>query len=171
MPDQRLKIRLKLTNGAEFEAEGETTLVLREKERFLRIGIEKPIAFAGNTNAAAAQEPADTGSPAAMWPAIAEHRNGIIWLKRKHPAIGAPEAAVVITAAAKLLAQLTEYPALQLSKSLKKSGYFQGRLDRIIGQEVKNGLLTALGSKRSRSYSITPKGLARAFVLGEKLLS
>jgi len=164
-PERPFRVRLKLGSGAEFEAEGPAELVLQEKEDFLRMQgaqiaepqIEHPITT-----------PTEDGG---IWDKIAESKGGLVFLKYKSPELGAQEAALMLVAAAKMLAKLPGCSALELSKSLKKSGYFQGRLDRIIGNEVKNGFLSAIGTKRSRAYSITPKGLARAFTLAEKLSS
>ena len=167
IPGQPLRIRLKLGTGAEFEAEGPAELVLREKESFLR-------EQGSNTPAAAPAQLTDMESPVnggGIWEQIGEFKSGLVFLKRKSQELGAPEAALIIMAAAKMLAKLPDCSALQLSKSLKKSGYFQGRLDRIITSELKNGFVASAGTKRSRAYSITQKGLARAFTLAQKLAS
>ena len=164
-PEQPLRIRLKLDNGAEFEAEGPVELVLREKEDFLR-GQRASTPAAPLAQLTDTEPPADGGG---IWEQIGEFKSGLVFLKRKSQELGATEAALIIMAAAKMLAKLPECSALQLSKSLKKSGYFQGRLDRIIGSELKNGFVASAGTKRSRAYSITQKGLARAFTLAQKL--
>ncbi|NLO91853.1 MAG: hypothetical protein GX410_07680 [Elusimicrobia bacterium] len=176
MNEQTIKVRLRLKDGSEFEAEGPASLVISEKNLFL----------SGNAQAASPQQSTPDQQPPQSqghntetprqadklpWSRLAEERNGIIYLISKPQEATAADAALLITAAAKMVAQIDQLPALQLSKSLKKSGYFQGRLDRITAKEVKNGFLSALGTKRNRAYCLTPKGLARAFALAEKLLA
>lgn len=170
MSEQPIKVRLKLKDGSEFEAEGPAAIVINEKNLFLALSGEKAPAPQEHTPATAPNT--ERGAAASsIWAKLAEEKNGVICLRSKPPDATAADAALLITAAAKMVSQLQTYSALQLSKSLKKSGYFQGRLDRITANEVKNGFLSALGTKRNRAYSLTPKGLARAFALAERLLA
>lgn len=105
-----------------------------------------------------------------LWQRLVKTEEGLVLLRRKSRMLTPENAALVLIAAAKTLLKAEEgYSALNLSKSLKRSGYGEGRLDRTLAGEVKAGALSTVGSKRARAYKISDEGFARAFVLAEKL--
>ncbi len=115
------------------------------------------------------ETPADQAFPALrLWERLLKE-DGDIVLLRKKMRLSPQEAALLLLAGARVLLKKPAYTALHLSRSMKKSGFSEGRLDRLLAQEIKNGHLNCDGSKRSRSYRLTNEGFARAYVLAEKL--
>ncbi len=104
-----------------------------------------------------------------LWEFIVKVDDGHVYLRRKSRLITPETAALLLLAAAKVLLQENSYSALALAKSLAKSGYGGGRLDRLLGPDLRQGTLRAEGSKRSRAYLLSDEGFARAYVLAGKL--
>ena len=223
----KVKIRLKLRSGEEFEAEGSPDFIEKQRAEFLQLigkpaknqeiewadlSAAKPVrrsaprlpsvrTFAQNTptdlpaapvypapnitqSGFAAAEQASlrgentlsspTQSPksthTALWEQVVKVDDGLVILRRKSRLLSPETAAIVLIAAAKeLLHEKDGYSALALSKSLTKSGYGGGRLDRVLTSEMRQGTVKAVGSKRSRAYVLSDEGFARGFVLAEKL--
>jgi len=156
------KLRIKHPSGAEFEAEGPAEFILSEKEGFLnRLPPAERVAGAPGS------QPETPAGPA--WDALIDDKNGLTILKNKHPGVKAEEAALLLIAAEKQLKGSPEISAITLSKAVKASGYAPERLDRILAKAIKEGLITASGTKRSRTYQITDKGLERAWLEARKL--
>ena len=88
---------------------------------------------------------------------------------RKKMRLNAQEGALLLLAGARVLLKQPACKALNLSRALKKSGFDEGRLDRLLAADIKNGHITSEGSKHSRTYRLTNEGFARSFVLAEKL--
>lgn len=107
---------------------------------------------------------------ARLWEQIARIEEGQVFLRRKSRLLTPETAALLLIAAAKILLRAENgYSALALSKSLAKSGYGGGRLDRALAGEIRQGAVRAVGSKRSRAYLLSDGGFARAYVLAAKL--
>lgn len=105
-----------------------------------------------------------------LWERILKTEDGLVFLRRKHRLLTHETAALVLIAGAKTLVSAANgYSALDLSKSMKKSGYGDGRLDRQLAGEIRTGAIIPVGSKRGRAYKLSDEGFARAFVLAEKL--
>lgn len=111
---------------------------------------------------------ADIPQPVRLWEQLLKEDGEIVVLRRKMR-LSAAEAASLLVAGARVLLKKPNYPALHLSQSMRKSGFDEGRLDRILAPEIRNGHLASDGSKRSRTYRLTNEGFAKAFVLAEKL--
>ena len=107
-----------------------------------------------------------------IWSKIAYLDGTDIVLRRKVRDLKPNLAALITLAAAKMLAGTTKMSALELSKSLKMSGYLKPteRLDRIIAPEIKAGTLFFEGSKRNREYMISQTGTAKAYTSAEHFL-
>ncbi len=223
----KVKIRLKLRSGEEFEAEGSPDFIEKQRDEFLQLigkqgkthetdwtdhSAPKPVRRSSprlpsvrsfpqpNT----ANVPNSTPYPApsitqagfsaaeqtalrrestiqtpiqspesahiALWEQIVKTDDGLVILRKKSRLLSPETAAIVLIAAAKeLLHEQNGYSALSLSKSLTKSGYGGGRLDRVLAAEMRQGTVKAVGSKRSRAYILSDEGFARGFVLAEKL--
>lgn len=258
-PNQKVKLRLRLKSGEEFEAEGSLEFVLAQKEDFLnKTGRrteqystqitpsaqnqapsiqphpvpeeEAPAPVFNNTPPVTEQEtapaqilpepPAVTSHiitaeerlkdykihvPAIHWKKKAEANSQTsagrgekqpdttknpwqiddkIWVKvayidganiilrRKVKDLKPNLAALITLAAAKMMAGVTKMSALELSKSMRLSGYLKGdeRLDRILAPEIKAGALFFEGSKRRRDYMISNTGTAKAYTAAEHFL-
>jgi len=152
------RLRIKHPSGAEFEAEGPAELILREKDSFLN--------SLGQQQAAPEQQPPQEQ---ARWAAITETGQEGIRLRTKHPGIKAETAALIILTAWKYIGNAPELSALALAKAIKSSGYAPGRLDRLLAKANREGLLTASGTKRNRSYQITARGAEKAWLEARKL--
>jgi len=258
MPTQKVKLRLRLKSGEEFEAEGSLEFVLAQKEDFLNktgrrteqystqiissvqnqasyiqprpVTEEAPAPIFENTTPITEQEtapvqilpepPAVTSHivtteerlkdynirvPAIHWKKNRAERHSQmrgegetdqnttktpwqiddkIWVKiayidganiilrRKVKNLKPNLAALITLAAAKMIAGITKMSALELSKSMRLSGYLKGdeRLDRILAPEIKAGALFFEGSKRRRDYMISNTGTAKAYTAAEHFL-
>ena len=158
------KLRLKDPSGAEFEAEGPADFVQNEKACFLeamRLKIAPaPQAEAGPLDSG--QKP--QGEPEdSFWEKIVAIRNNSLSLRFKSPEICAADAALLLLAANRALNQSEDMSAIALSKALRSSGYQPDRLDRLLSKEIKAGKASASGTKRNRTYRITPKGLEKIY--------
>lgn len=127
-----------------------------------------PPALRGETALQADMPLADIPQPVRLWEQLLKEEGDIVVLRRKMR-LSAAEAASLLVAGARVLLKKPNYPALHLSQSMRKSGFDEGRLDRILAPEIRNGHLASDGSKRSRTYRLTNEGFAKAFVLAEKL--
>ena len=106
-----------------------------------------------------------------LWEELCKTEDDMVILRRKSRLLAPETAALLLIAGAKeLLEAENGFSALNLSKSLAKSGYGANRLDRVLAGEIKRGSIKSYGSKRSRSYSLTDEGFARAFVLAGKVI-
>lgn len=111
---------------------------------------------------------AEITAPVRLWEQLLKEEGEIVVLRRKMR-LNAAEAASLLVAGARILLKKPTYSALNLSQSMRKSGFDEGRLDRILTPEIRNGHLESEGTKRSRTYRLTNEGFAKAFVLAEKL--
>ena len=127
-----------------------------------------PPALRGGAALQADMPLADIPQPVRLWEQLLKEEGDIVVLRRKMR-LSAAEAASLLVAGARGLLKKPNYPALHLSQSMRKSGFDEGRLDRILAPEIRNGHLASDGSKRSRTYRLTNEGFAKAFVLAEKL--
>ena len=127
-----------------------------------------PPALRGGAALQADMPLADISQPVRLWEQLLKEDGEIVVLRRKMR-LSAAEAASLLVAGARVLLKKPDYPALHLSQSMRKSGFDEGRLDRILAPEIRNGHLASDGSKRSRTYRLTNEGFAKAFVLAEKL--
>jgi len=160
----KYKLRLKDPSGAEFEAEGPVDFILNEKASFLENIKTRPAA----ENPSPRVEETGPENPAALsgidfWSSIIEPGSEPLRLRIKSPEIGATEAALILMAANRAINQNEDLGAMTLSRALKTSGYEPDRLDRMLSKEVKDGKVTASGTKRNRTYHITRKGLEKTY--------
>lgn len=164
-----LKIRFRLPNGEEFEAQGTREFIERERNYFLGlIGHQAQHAAA----APAVSSTAANNSPHTelhLWEKLLKEDEQTLILRRKAK-LSPQETALLLLAGARVLLKKPAYPALELARSLKACGMEGGRLDRLLAGEIQAGRLTGEGTKRNRTYQLTPEGFAKAFVLAEKLL-
>lgn len=179
-----LKIRLRLPNGEEFEAQGPREFIERERNYFLALirqsPTTQPLNFSPGT---ATPHPTlvSAGQQSFMAPGSAQPSELRLWervfkedanalILRQKAKLSAPELALLILAGARVLLQKEEYSALDLAHSFKACGGKGGRLDRLLTPELQAGRILAVGSKRSRTYRLTAEGFARAFTMAEKLI-
>ncbi len=107
-----------------------------------------------------------------VWDRIAYCEDEHIIIRRKDKSLNTALAALIILGSAKMLRNASKMSALELSKSLKLSGYLKEneRLDRVLSAEIKEGSLVYEGSKRNRDYIITQSGTAKAYTSAERIL-
>ena len=187
MTESVLKMRFRLPNGEEFEAEGTREFIESQRNYFLTlIGQQQPdrLQTVTNTHQSSAVSIAEQPSriidrkPASpvlvahteqyLWELLLKEEDGLLLLRKKYKTT-ILEAATLLIAGAQVLLQKETYSALELAKSLRASGIEGGRLDRILNPEIQSGKLLAQGSKRSRTYKLSNEGFAKAFILAEKL--
>lgn len=107
-----------------------------------------------------------------VWERIAYPEGEYIIIRRKDKSLTTAAAALIILGAAKIFRNASKMSALELSKSLKLSGYLKEneRLDRILAPEIRDSRLVYEGSKRNRDYIITQSGTAKAYTAAERVL-
>lgn len=161
MGEQPHRVRLKLPNGAEFDAEGDAEFVRREREEFVLR--QTPVADAS------AQGP--RREPRVDWNAVVEAEGGGLTLRGKIPGgdKAGKDACLVLLMASGSLLNLPKPTATLLAKWLRASGYPIGRMDRTLQDAIAQGELLSSGSRRSRRYELTAAGKIKALLLSEQL--
>jgi len=159
------RLRLKLPNGAEFEAAGDPDFIRAERAVFL--DLRSLPALPGPVTA-------DNGAarPMADWGAIADSNGGILQLRAKLKNDKTnKDACLVLLASARKLLNEPRPTAAQLARWLRASGYPVGRIDRALSEALSRGEILASGSRRARRYQLTGPGLIKASFLAEQLAS
>ncbi|MBI4061379.1 MAG: hypothetical protein HY403_08115 [Elusimicrobia bacterium] len=157
------RVRLKLPNGAELEAEGEAEFVRQERAEFVLRQTPSPT---GPSPDAPPQR-----EPRVDWNAVAEIKNGGLTLRGKIPSgdkAGKDACLVLLMASDKTLNQ-PKPTATMVAKWLRASGYPIGRMDRTLQDAIAQGELLPSGSRRARRYELTASGKIRALLLAEQL--
>ncbi|MBI4677089.1 MAG: hypothetical protein HY748_05850 [Elusimicrobia bacterium] len=168
-PVHRIKIRL--PDGSEFEAEGSPDFVERQRKEFLeRRG------FAGAALSSTAEPgekhaaPAAPAGPQISWETIAEPHGHTLQLRSKITGKGQEkDACLALLACSEKLLGLQKPTAALLAKWLRASGYPIQRVDRAVQDAVARGEILASGSRRARRYELTAPGRLKAFLLAEQL--
>lgn len=155
------RVRLKLPNGAELEAEGDAEFVRREREEFVLR--QTPVAGAGPEG--------PQREPQVDWNAVVEAKGGGLTLRGKilgGDKVG-KDACMVLLMASERLLNLPKPTATVVAKWLRASGYPIGRMDRTLQDAIAQGELLSSGSRRSRRYELTAAGKIKALLLSEQL--
>ncbi len=160
-----LKIRFRLPNGEEFEAEGPQAFIESQRNYFL--GLIGHIAPALQPRFPQTPLP-PLHSETYVWEQLLKEDGNILTLRQKTK-LSAQDTALILLAGARVLLRKSAYPALDLARSLKSCGIDEGRQDRLLAGEIQAGRMIAHGVKRSRTYQLTEEGFARAFMLAENL--
>lgn len=156
------RLRLRLPNGAELEAEGDAEFIRAERAEFLILQSPAPVAPAGGVG---------KKEPKVDWNAIVEARSGGLTLRGKLSGAdkeGRDACLVLLIASERLLSQ-PKPTATMLAKWLRASGYPIGRMDRTLADAIAQGELLSTGSRRSRRYELTAAGKIKALLLAERL--
>ncbi len=162
------KLRLKLSDGSEFEAEGSTEFVRSERQEFMS-------SLRAQTSAPgpmAAQRPQTRTSqePEIAWEALIERKGHDIHLRAKLPGDRPQkDACLVLLAASQKLLHQPKPTAAQLAKWLRVSGYPVQRMDRALQEAIEQGELLSSGSRRARRYELTGPGRVKAYLLAHGL--
>lgn len=178
----RHKIRLRLPDGAEFEAEGSPEFVSEELRDFVamqrreKTGARLPEPPKGaraavpETAAAAASRDHQPGAPRIPWESIIESSGAGIRLRAK---LGGGrnenDACLVLLAASQVVLKENKPTAGRLARWLRASGYPISRVDRVIQQGISQGEVLASGSRRARRYELSGPGKAKACLLALQL--
>lgn len=167
-----LKIRLRLPNGEEFEAEGPREFIEQQRNYFLALIGRNQTAQPATNGHLAPSAPLQIPSHSQMylWEKLLKEDGDTLILRRKTK-LAPQELAAIVLAGSSVLLKKSAYPALELARSLKACHIDAGRLDRLLAGEIQAGRIIGEGAKRSRTYKLTPEGFAKAFVLAEKLLN
>ncbi len=156
------RVRLRLPNGAELEAEGEAEFVRQERAEFVLRQTELP----GSPGSSGV-----TGrEPRVDWSAVVETKSGGLVLRGKIQGSdkGGKDACLVLLMASERLLSQPKPTAAMLGKWLRASGYPIARLDRVLQDAVSQGELLSTGSRRSRRYELTASGKIKALLLSEQ---
>ena len=152
------RLRLRLPDGAEFEAEGTPEFISRERLEFLA-GRQRPAATGPD------QTPVEP-----PWATLIETKGPVLQLRSKLQGEGAErDACLILLAAAKSILRQTKPTASQLARWLRASGHPIGRVDRAIGPAITQGEILATGTRRARRYELSGPGLAKGWRLAHRL--
>jgi hypothetical protein len=170
-PVHRIKIRL--PDGSELEAEGSPDFVERQRTDFL----ERRSLLATQTSEAAARTAAydlshaqAPAAPRISWETIAETHGRTLQLRSKITGKGQEkDACLALLACSEKLLGLAKPTAALLAKWLRASGYPIQRVDRLVQEAISQGEIIASGSRRARRYELTAPGRLKAFLLAEQL--
>lgn len=166
MTQSACRLRLKLPNGAELEAEGSQEFVSLERQEFLGTlqGKNLPLYNRGPSPAA------PPGTPNISWETITELKGRNIQLRTKLQGDRSEKDAclVLLAASHKLLSQ-PKPTAAMLAKWLRTSGYPVQRMDRALQDAVEQGEILSSGSRRARRYELTAPGRLKAHILANQL--
>ena len=163
------RLRLRLPNGSELEAEGDPEFVREARRQFL------DGAGAGERSRDSPSSRPENGrgepqEPRIEWAAIVEIRGNALQLRAKLPAGRAQrDACLLLLAASQRLLSQAKPTATQLAKWLRTSGYPVLRMDRALRDAVSQGEILSSGSRRSRRYELTGSGRIKATLLAEEL--
>lgn len=157
------RVRLKLPNGAELEAEGDAEFVRQERAEFMIQQAPSPEAKAA--------EAGFGREPRVDWNAVVEAKRGGLTLRGKLPGgdKGGKDACLVLLMASDRLLSQPRPTAASLAKWLRISGYPVSRMDRTLQDSISQGELLSTGSRRSRRYELTASGKIKALLLAEQL--
>lgn len=154
------RLRLRLPDGVEFEAEGTPEFISRERLEFLSGRQHLAPSSAGPEQTAA--EPA--------WETLVETAGPALQLRSKIQGEGAErDACLILLAAAKSVLRQNKPTASQLARWLRASGHPIGRVDRAISSAVAQGEILATGTRRARRYELSGPGLAKGWRLAHRL--
>ncbi|MHB2026745.1 MAG: hypothetical protein ACYCPQ_08945 [Elusimicrobiota bacterium] len=164
-----LRLRIRLADGTEWEAEGSPDAATRERDFFLaRFSPIKPDGGTIQNQAASGQiEPV----PNIAWESIIERLGKHIQLRGKLSGYDRPEqeASLVLLAASEKLLGDPKPRATLLARWLRASGYPTPRIDRTLQEALSQGQIIASGTRRGRRYELTDPGKIRAYLLAHKL--
>jgi hypothetical protein len=166
--EHQQKLRLKLPDGAEFEAEGSLEFIRSERQEFIA-GL-KPQPF--GTTPLAPKGPGRAGQePEMAWETMIERKgHHDIHLRAKLPGDRPlKDACLVLLAASQKLLHQPKPTAAKLAKWLRVSGYPVQRMDRALQEAIAQGELLSSGSRRARRYELTGPGRIKAFLLAHQL--
>lgn len=158
------RIRLRLPDGTELEAEGSPEFV-RQESRELLEGLRK-----SPPKTPSADAPEVFGQPNIAWDSITETHGRNIQLRAKLAAAKSEkDACLVLLAASQKILNQPKPTATQLAKWLRSSGYPIIRMDRALQDGVTQGEILSSGSRRARRYELTAPGRLKAFILANQL--
>jgi len=160
--DKKLKIRIKYPSGIEFEAEGDSELVLKEKIEFEKklnlISVE-------TQNNSYKKNSYLTQNDNNIWQKIIKFKeNNIPYIYPKIENLTINDACLIILSALRYLKDQDNISAIRLSKALKASGFNPKRLDREIAALISEKKISAYGTKRNRTYQINQNAVQDAYI-------
>lgn len=163
--EHQQKLRLKLPDGAEFEAEGTLDFVRAERQEFIAsLQTQPDLPSTPRSQAKPGQE------PELPWEAMIERKGHDIHLRAKLPGDRPlKDACLVLLIASQKLLHQPKPTAAQLAKWLRVSGYPVQRMDRALQTAITQGELLSSGSRRARRYELTGPGRIKAFLLAHQL--
>ncbi|MBI5239423.1 MAG: hypothetical protein HY926_03045 [Elusimicrobia bacterium] len=166
--EQGQRLRLKLADGSEFEAQGSTEFIRAERAEFM--SSPRPQAPAAAGSGSLRPQPRAGQEPEIAWEAMIERKGHDIHLRAKLPGDRPQkDACLVLLAASQKLLHQPKPTAAQLAKWLRVSGYPVQRMDRALQEAIAQGELLSSGSRRARRYELTGPGRIKAFLLAHAL--
>lgn len=151
---EKYRIKIKYPDGFEIEIEGNRDFIKEYEEKILN----RTHSESANITELKSQK------REYLYSRIIDFKNNIPYIKLKIPELDIQMAILIILTSNRIFHKSDITSALNLSKSLKLSGYNPKRIDRYINNLIKNKDVEAYGTKRNRAYSITDKGDSKATI-------
>ena len=165
----RQRLRLKLPDGSEFEAEGTAEFVQSERQQFQASTTLPPTGAIQSQNGNPKENPYTVNI---HWDTIIEQKDSGIHLRAKLSGDKShKDACMVLLSASQSLLHQPRPTATQLAKWLRISGYPVQRLDRALQKGIAQGEILSSGSRRARRYELTGPGKIKALLLAQQLSS
>lgn len=155
--EKNCRIRIRFPDGFELEIEGNEEFVRAQQYELLSIRSAKNIERKTTTEIKD-RDISDTLSR------IIDYRDNIPFIKLKIPELDPKMAMLIIILAYEKLLDIKNVPALNIARSMRLSGYQPKRIDLLAVSLINDGSLLATGTKRTRHYTLTEKGKAKATV-------
>jgi hypothetical protein len=149
------RLRFKYPDGIEFEIEGSKDFIAEQKSELLSLISSKATA---NNNKKMAKTMEKTLLE------LIDFKNNIPYIKKRLPELDTGMAILILLLSYRTVQKIDDIKAINLSKSLKLSGYNPKRIDRVISPMINDLTVTAYGTRRNRTYSISEKGTTKATV-------
>lgn len=162
------KLRIKHPSGAEFEAVGPENFILEQKKDFI-VRFGSAAAPEAETETGHAPIPLE-GLKRNVWDEIIDFKEGVPFIPLKTPELKTGLACLIIMAGFRALKKEESISAIKLSRAIKLSGFNPKRLDREISKEMREGAVSAFGTRRNRTYRINQKGVEEAYLKTLKIL-
>lgn len=151
---ENCRIKLRYPDGIELEIEGPKEFVIEQKKELIyeiRPEINKKLT----------EKPKKLEDSLGK---IMDFKQNIPYIKLRLTDLDTKMAILIILTAFKKTQNINSVTAITLSKALRLSGYQPKRIDREIAPLIKDKTIIARGTKRTREYAITEKGLTKSAV-------
>ena|GEM_PF-3699240 len=150
--NNKYRIKIRYPEGTELEIEGSEKFIIEQKKEILKEFGKMP-----NTIT-------ETQDLEKSMRKIIDFKDNMPYIKTRFLDLDIKMAILIILTAYKVIQKIFSISAIELSKSIKISGYAPKRIDREAISLIKDSSIRAEGTKRNRKYTLTDIGFTKASV-------